>query len=341
MAPRGQELSKDLKDLIIKLYKESNSQRQIARIVNKSSATVQKIIEKYNFEGSTKNRPRSGRPKVFTSQEERIIVRKVKANPKKSAPKIQSEIEREVGKSCNPETIRRVLHNAGYHGRIIRKKPFISQVNRQKRVNFAKEHINQSESFWNTVIFSDETKINIHGSDGRDKVWRKANSEFEPKNMTGTVKHGGGSVLVWGCMAASGVGRLVFIDGIMDKYLYLNILKNNLKESATQLGLNDSFIFQQDNDPKHTALIVKEWLLYHTKQLKTPPQSPDLNPIEHLCDHIGRQIRKREVKGRTELKNIIMEEWSKIPSSVTQHLVDSMRSRLQEVIKSKGYPTKY
>lgn len=75
--------------------------------------------------------------------------------------------------------------------------------------------------------------------------------------MMGTVKHGGGSVLVWGCMAASGVGKLVFIDGIMDRFVYLNILKNNLHASAAKLGIGMSFAFQQDNDPKHIALIIK------------------------------------------------------------------------------------
>lgn len=113
MTPSGKELSKDLKDVIIKLYKENNSQRKIAGLVGKSSSTAQRVIEKFNFEGSTENKPRSGRPKIFTRHEERIIVRKVKVNPKKSAPNIQAEVEKEIGKSCNPETIRRVLHRAG------------------------------------------------------------------------------------------------------------------------------------------------------------------------------------------------------------------------------------
>ena len=61
-----------------------------------------------------------------------------------------------------------------------------------------------------------------------------------------TIKHGGGSVLVWGCMSAASIGDLVFIDGIMDQNTYLN-------HSARKLGLDRRFIFQQDNDPKHTA----------------------------------------------------------------------------------------
>jgi hypothetical protein len=71
----------------------------------------------------------------------------------------------------------------------------------------------------------------------------------------------------------------------MNRFGYLNILKNNLKQSARKFGLDRCFVFQQDNDPKHTSLIVREWLLYNDpKQLKSPPQSPDMNPIDHLWD---------------------------------------------------------
>ena len=66
--------------------------------------------------------------------------------------------------------------------------------------------------------------------------------EFDLKRTKATVKHGGGSV-VWGCMSASasGVGCLVFIDGIMGQYVYRSILAENLEASADQLGLAGKF----------------------------------------------------------------------------------------------------
>lgn len=110
-------------------------------------------------------------------------------------------------------------------------------------------------------MFTDESKFNIFGSDGRVNVWRKPGEELKLKNMRGTVKHGGGHVMVWGCMSASGVGNLHFIEGNMDKWMYLDLLKKNVKESATKLGIQDTFKFYQDNDRKHTAHVVREWLL--------------------------------------------------------------------------------
>lgn len=179
----------------------------------------------------------------------------------------------EFKKDVHPKTIRRTLHRAGYSARVARRKPHISEINKKKRIEFAKNFGNKPKEFWNNVLFSDESKFNLFRSDGRILVWRKPNTELEEKNLVSTVKHGGGGVMVWGCMAASGVGELVFIDEIMDKKVYLNILKENLKKSAEKLGLNKNFYFQQDNDPKHTAYDVRMWIVYNIPHiLPSPPQ---------------------------------------------------------------------
>ncbi|KAJ4447306.1 hypothetical protein ANN_09310 [Periplaneta americana] len=146
--------------------------------------------------------------------------------------KLRSQVQDTIGKEMSNQTIRRVLWKHGYHGRVPRKKPFISESNRIKRLLFANEHVSKEEDYWDRVIWSDETKINLFGSDSCNRVWRKAHSAFRKENTIPTVKHGGGSIMIWACMSSSGVGNIHFIDGIMDKIMYKNILMTNLKESA-------------------------------------------------------------------------------------------------------------
>ncbi|GFX33037.1 transposable element Tcb1 transposase [Trichonephila clavipes] len=178
--------------------------------------------------------------------------------------------------------------------------------------------------------------------DGRRTVWRKPNTALDPRNLSPTVKHGGGSVMVTGCMASNGVGNIVFIDGIINHKLYIDILNNNLKESAKKLGLDGNFIFQQDNDPKHAARNVKMWCLFHCKQkLHTPPQSPDINVIEHLWATLETAVQKHQIRNEAHLKQVLQEEWDKIFPDTTKKLIESVPRCLEDIIKAKGHATKY
>ena len=75
-------------------------------------------------------------------------------------------------------------------------------------------------NYWNHVLWSDETKINLFGSDGVQHVWRRPGKEYQENCVLPTVKHGGGSIIIWGCMSAAGTGELCFIEGNMDSNMY-------------------------------------------------------------------------------------------------------------------------
>ncbi|GFW65883.1 uncharacterized protein TNCV_587091 [Trichonephila clavipes] len=201
MAPKTKEISLDVRKHITELHEEGKSFREIGNILKLSFTTVGNIVKKYLETGSVENKLRPGGPSKLTS----------KTN------------------DCKCQlTVRNVMHNAGLKARTRRKKPYISEVNinRKRRLEFAMKNENKPMDFWEKAC--------------------------------------------------------------------IDVLRHNLLDSAKKLSMLKTFIFQQDNDPKHTAIVTKTWLLYHApRRLETFPQSPDLNPIENLWMHLDTEVRKK------------------------------------------------
>ncbi|CAM4900557.1 unnamed protein product [Rotaria socialis] len=342
MAPVRKEHSHEFRETIIKRFLIGDSERYIAQDLLCSRNTVHSVIIKYKKTKCIANIVGRGRKRKTTERVDKAIQRKIKVNRRKSASSIKHEIEKELGVIISNNTIRRRAHEIGLHGRVARKKPYVNKVNRLKRLNYVKMYRDESMVFWKQVLWSDESKYNLFGSDGKVMVWRTPTEEFNPRCTVPTVKHGGGNVKVWGCFAWNGVGNLIFVDGNMTGEMYKEILAENLFQSSKKLQLGKEMVFQHDNDPKHTSRVVKNWLDKQcVKRLIWPPFSPDMNPIEHLWDELERRMKKHQPKNEKELRETLQPEWKNIGQDVTNKLVESVPNRLYECTRMKGYPTRY
>jgi hypothetical protein len=132
------------------------------------------------------------------------------------------------------------------------------QEAQEGELDFAIKHKDCTLEDWKKVVWPDETKINRLGSDRRKWVWKKAGKPLSDRLVERTLKFGGGSLMVWGCMLWDGVGYTCKIEGRMDGDLYLRILEEDLQESLRYFEKTpEDVIFQQDNDPKHTCKKAK------------------------------------------------------------------------------------
>lgn len=348
MSPR-QFWSPKKRAIAVTLREEGYTLEEVAsRIGGGATASgVRKVCLKFKQTGKVVDRASSGRPHISTPREDRNLVRLTLANRRKSS----SHLLAEWGVSASRYTIRRRLQAAGLKLRSIRKKPYLNVMQRQRRIQWAKEHQAWSIEQWKRVLWSDETKISVFQNDGPQHVWRRVGEADAPECTVATTKHPL-SVMIWGCMAASGVGRLFVVEKTVNADVYIkNILEGRMLPSARDLfpsqGVHASnsptFVFQQDNAPCHTARLCKEWFKKNKIDvLDWPGNSPDLNPIENLWSTLKRLVANERPSSKRTLIEAILKSWNHaVDATSLQNLVASMPRRCAAVIKAKGYATKY
>ena len=228
-------------------------------------------------------------------------------------------------------TVRRVLHENGKQNYAAVTKPFLSNVNIKKSLQWGRIYAPWSSAQWDTVIFSDETSVTVHPKMQRKKVWRTEEECYNSCNLVPSFKSGYVSISVWAAFSARGRTPLVLVEGTMKQEQYQSILEANIVPFAIEhYGIISSVTFQQDNCVPHHSNSVQSYLEASSINLiNWPAQSPDLNPIENAWSMLKRMLRRRQrfPTNTTELFNVLQEDWMSIPNSYFTNLVRSMSSR--------------
>ena len=335
------QLSQDKVNSIIVLLNNRVSVKKAAKRLKLYFSTVSKYKNVAGIEGRVGV---GGRIRKITEAKLRQIHRDITLGRMTTAIDVRNALVRD-GLEVSHTSVTRALKALGFVAKIKKKKPFISAANRKARLKWAKERRYWTEKDWSRVVFSDETLINIWSSDGVRYCWVRPGDPLMSHHLDLTVKHGGGGLMMWGCMIAKGLGYGCQVEESIDSNVYQDILQDHLKSSMDYYDLDvDDFIFQLDNAPCHVSKATKQWLMDNGFELLPwPAQSPDLNPIEHVWHYIKVKLSGYEHKASSieELWKRVDYEWNEVPKEYITKLYRSMPARVQAVIDAKGGPTKY
>lgn len=314
------------------------SVRMIAKQLSLSKSTVAYHVKSFKDRGTMARKEGSGRKRKTTAEDDRYIIQAVKRKRTITAHDIKTTMGFQ---HISVRTItRRIGECSDFGSYWATKKPLISIMNRRKRLQWAIEHRNWTVEQWRRVIWSDESPF-VLTFNQRTRVWRMHNERYRIECCVPTVKHDY-KLNVWGAFSAHGVGRFYRVQGILKKEQYLEMLEHQLLPSAEQLFPDGNYLFQQDNDPKHTAKVCKAFVQDRgIPTMAWPSQSPDLNPIENLWSIMDRQLKNRQPRTLDQLFTVLTQCWNNLDTDLLRRLVDSMPRRCQAVIDARGFPTKY
>ncbi|GFY05168.1 transposable element Tcb1 transposase [Trichonephila clavipes] len=143
-------------------------------------------------------------------------------------------------------------------------------------------------------MFSDDSRFSLQSDSRRTLIWRAPGTRYHQENTIERHRYGGAGWLVWGGIIFGSRTDLHVQSVTMTCHIYRDvILEQHVRLFRGAMGAE--FLFMDDNARPHCANIVDECLQSEDiTRLDSPAYSPDLNPIEHVWNMLGRRIAARQ-----------------------------------------------
>ena len=322
----------------------------------KNAGTLSDVPGEVSRPAPRKKDPGTGtKNRKITDDTKMKMKRLVKKDPFVTAKQIKTKIL--ALKDVTAQRINQVLSGElGLKSFVAPKKPQLTPDQIEYRDDWGHFHKKRTRKWWNGVLFSDETHIEIWRDTYRTRKVRRSleDNKLDPKFTRKTIKHPL-KLMAWGCFGNGRLGDLVIVPDKDDEdgnkrsqkrcnqYTYRDILEEHLRPSMERTGTKR---FVQDNATCHTAKSMRTWFKENSdiEVIDWPPQSADMNPIENAWDLLKHEMGKLPVAtSREQLKTRITQAWAALGErkDVLKSLCDSMPRRIEALVAAEGGNTKY
>ena len=317
--------------------------REIAARLGCSHSVIVRLRQRFQATGSVVTRPRSGRPRSTTQRQDRYITRQALQTRTITASTIRRRLRVATNTNISQQTVRNRLHDQGLHSRRQLGRIFMTQRHMVARLAWSTRHLTWTRQQWSQVLFSDESRFSLEHDDGRTRTWRRTGERMIPACVRERRAYRGGSVMVWAGINMHHRTPLYHVQGNLNGHVYRDqILRPLVVPMLRQIG--PRAVLQDDNAPPHRARLVDAFLQQaQINRMDWPANSPDMNPIEHAWDMLGRRVRENHAPPANlqQLLVLLQHEWQAIPQADLANLINSMRGRCNECRQNRGGYTHY
>ena len=296
-------------------------------LIRISKQDVRQFIKRFRRYNSIARKPGSGLPPKLSPAVQNIIELTMRNDDETTATQLQAMLaSQNIYVSLATIVRNRIALGWTYRGSAYCQ--LIRQQNKTKRLDWARTYLHDT---FDDVIWTDETTVQLETH--KRYCYRKIGERPLPK-----------PVHVWAGISKKGPTAVCIFEGIMDASLYCEILEKTLVPFIREKFPNPtSHRFMQDNDPKHTSRAAQAFFARSgVNWWRTPPASPDMNPIENLW-HELKEFMRHEVKphNKQELVDGINRFWTNVDEHKCYRYINHLEKVLPKAIEVLGEPTGY
>lgn len=304
-------------------------QRVLAEMVGMDISNVQRNIKKFKEDQGPQRIPGSGMSPKLDATDVVILCELAMENKFLSNEQLGEMITRYGCPKVHRTTIGNVLRSQGIRRIKPRRTSLLTSEHKKKRLEWCLANV---DTDWSNMWFTDESKFQFYSNNV--KVLSRGEAVHEAPKYSP-------SVMLWGGFCLFGKTKLCEIDGTVDGFCYIEILKSYLLKTANEL-CPDGWALQQDNAPCHNCIYSMQSLVeLGVDFINWPANSPDLNPIENIWGLMKVIISKLPRTNVEEWKKSIHRVWESLSLEYLKALIESMPKRIQQCIENNGGHTKY